>query len=325
MSDELFSAIRQAHEALRPQVLTTALEPSVLLSQELGCELYFKCEHNQRTGSFKFRGASNKIRLLNPDVASQGVITASSGNHGQALALAGRSRQVPVTVYASAGASPVKLKKIELFGARVELVDGDALAAELAAAEEARRRGMTFVSPYNDLDVIAGQGTVGMEIAEQLPAADAVFIAVGGGGLLSGTACALKRLSPQTAIVACWPEAAHSLHTCLEAGEIIDVEESETLSDGTAGGVEPGSVTFELCRQFIDRQVLVSEREIAAAMRRLAEREQWMVEGAAGVALAAMIQCREDYAGKRVVVVLCGRNIALEKFLQVMNSDAGPR
>jgi threonine dehydratase len=297
------------------------MEYSVLLSEELGCDVYFKCEHNQRTGSFKFRGASNKIRLLDDEVASKGVITASTGNHGQGLALAGRARQVPVTVYAPATASAAKLRKIELYGASIELVQGDALAAELAAAEAARVRGMTFVSPYNDLDIIAGQGTVGMEIAEQLPGADAVFIAVGGGGLMSGTASALRQLQPQTEIVACWPQVAHSMHACLQAGEIVDVAEEETLSDGTAGGVEPGSVTFELCRQLIDRQVLVGEDEIADAMRALAHKEQWIVEGAAGVALAAMQQCRADYRGKTVVVVLCGRNITMEKYLRVLNEN----
>ena len=319
MSEALFTAIQEAHQVLRPQVLTTPLEYSVLLSEELDCSLYFKCEHNQRTGSFKFRGASNKIRLLSDAVSKQGVITASTGNHGQGLALAGQSRQVPVTVYAPATASTAKLKKIELYGATIELVEGDALAAELAAGQAARERGMTFVSPYNDLDIIAGQGTVGMEIAAQQPAVDAVFIAVGGGGLISGTAIALKQLQPQAEIVACWPAVAHSMHACLQAGEIVDVAEAETLSDGTAGGVEPGSVTFELCQQLIDRQVLVSEEDIAAAMRSLALKEQWMVEGAAGVALAAMMQCRADYVGKNVVVVLCGRNITLEKYLRVLN------
>jgi threonine dehydratase len=322
MSASLFHSIEEAHHALRPQVLTTPLEYSVLLSEELGCELYFKCEQNQRTGSFKFRGASNKIRLLDDATAQQGVITASTGNHGQGLALAGQSRSVPVTVYAPATASAAKLRKIELYGAHIELVEGDALAAELAAAAAARDSGKTFVSPYNDLDVIAGQGTVGMEIAAQLPGADAVFIAVGGGGLLSGTACALKELQPNTEIVACWPEAAHSMHACLKAGKVIDVEEAETLSDGTAGGVEPGAITLALCQQFIDRQILVSEQAIAGAMHTIAEREQWIVEGAAGVAMAAMMQCRADYAGKKVVVVLCGRNIMLDKYLHILQMAA---
>ncbi|MCZ6829280.1 MAG: threonine/serine dehydratase [Gammaproteobacteria bacterium] len=321
MTEALFQAIQEAHQALRPQVLTTPLEYSVLLSEELGCEVYFKCEHNQRTGSFKYRGASNKIRLLSDAVSKQGVITASTGNHGQGLALAGRGRQVPVTVYAPASASAAKLKKIELYGATIELVEGDALAAELAAGKAARERGMTFVSPYNDLDIIAGQGTVGMEIAEQLPPADAVFIAVGGGGLITGAASALKQLQPQVEIVACWPEVAHSMHACLQAGKIVAVAEAETLSDGTAGGVEPGSVTFELCQQLIDRQVLVSEEEIAGAMRSLADQEQWMVEGAAGVALAALVRCRDEYQGKKVVVVLCGRNITLDKYLRVLYRD----
>ena len=192
------------------------------------------------------------------------------------------------------------------------------VAAELTAADHASAEGLTFVSPYNDLEVIAGQGTVGMELAEQLPSLDAVFVAVGGGGLVSGLACALKNQCQGIEIVGCWPEVARSMHACLEAGQIIDVEESETLSDGTAGGVEPGAVTFDLCRDLIDRTVLVSESEIGDAMRRLARDEHWMVEGAAGVALASLLKLHDQYRGRKVAVVLCGRNIALEKYYRVL-------
>jgi threonine dehydratase len=299
-------------------VPVTPLQLSPLLSDKLGVEVHLKCEHVQVTGSFKFRGASNKVRLLGDAALRDGVITASTGNHGQGLALAASRRSVPVTVFAPRDASPAKLRKIELYGGAVRLVDGDALAAELTAADHASAEGLTFVSPYNDLEVIAGQGTVGMELAEQLPSLDAVFVAVGGGGLVSGLACALKNQCQGIEIVGCWPEVARSMHACLEAGQIIDVEESETLSDGTAGGVEPGAVTFDLCRDLIDRTVLVSESEIGDAMRRLARDEHWMVEGAAGVALASLLKLHDQYRGRKVAVVLCGRNIALEKYYRVL-------
>ncbi|MCW3478323.1 threonine/serine dehydratase [Neisseriaceae bacterium JH1-16] len=314
----LFAAIVAAHHAIRPQVRTTPLDYSPMLSRLTGCEVYLKGEHLQHTGSFKFRGASNKLRVLGAAAKHSGVIAASTGNHGQAVALAGKLAGVPVTVYAPRSASPVKLDAIRALGGEVVLVDGDALQSELAASEAARKQGKPFISPYNDFDVIAGQGTVGMELAEQCPDLDAVFVAVGGGGLISGIGTALAELSPSTELVGCWPANATSLYSCLKAGEIIEVVETDTLSDGTAGGVEPGALTFPLCQQLIRRTALVSEAEIKAAMKTLAETDRWMVEGAAGVALASLLQLAPHYQGKKVAVVLCGRNIVLKKFVEAV-------
>jgi len=280
-----------------------------------GCEVYLKCEQLQHTGSFKFRGASNKVRLLDEVQRRQGVITASSGNHGQGVALAGKTAGVPVTVYAAASASSLKLDTIRALGAEVVTVDADPLSVELEAARQAQVQGKLFISPYNDLQIIAGQGTIGMEIHEQLPDVDAVFVAVGGGGLVSGIGTALKHLNPNVEIVGCWPANAPTMERSLAAGEIIEMEESDTLSDGTAGGIEPGSITFALCQRVIDRTVLVSEQEIREAMQAIARFERWIIEGAAGVAVAGALKLATKYQGKRVAVVLCGRNIVLEKFI----------
>ncbi|WDY58503.1 threonine/serine dehydratase [Pseudomonas sp. PSKL.D1] len=313
--DSLFQAIFQAHLAMRPQVAVTPLIHSPALSAITGCTVHLKCEHLQHTGSFKFRGASNKLRLLDAQQRKDGVITASSGNHGQGLALAGRLLGVPVRVFVSADASPVKIEAMRAFGAEVTLLDCDPLQVELEAGRQARLQGKPFVSPYNDLQIIAGQGTIGMELAEQAWGLDAVFVAVGGGGMVSGIAAALHRLKPSVEIIGCWPANAPTLKRSLEAGEIIEMAESPTLSDGTAGGVEPGAVTFGLCQRLLSRQVEVSEDEIRAAMRDVATHERWIIEGAAAVALAGMKQLAKDYQGKNVAVVLCGRNIQLEKFL----------
>lgn len=319
----LFDAIVSAHQQLRPQVRVTPLERSVLLSQQLGCELYLKCDHLQHTGSFKFRGASNKLRLLDSEQRRRGVIAASTGNHGQAVALAGQLMGVGVTVYAPETAASIKLDTIRALGGTVELVPGDALNAELAGEQAAREQGKTYISPYNDEQVIAGQGTCGMELVEQLTGLDAVFVAVGGGGYIAGIGTVLRQLSPNTQLIACWPENATSMYSALEAGHIFPVEEQETLSDGTAGGVEPGAVTFPLCQQLIDRKVLVSEAEIKHAMRRIAASDRWIIEGTAGVALAAAIRLAPEYQGKKVAVVLCGKNIVLEKYLKAI-ADAHP-
>lgn len=314
----LQQAITEAHTALRPQVAVTPLTLSSRLSALSGCEVYLKCEHLQHTGSFKYRGASNKLRLLDPVQRQRGVITASSGNHGQGLALAGQALGVPVSVYTTTQASSYKLEAMRALGAEVISLDLDPLGAELEAGRQAQLQGKPYVSPYNDYQIIAGQGTVGMELFEQQPELDAVFVAVGGGGLISGIAAALHGQSAKTRIVGCWPANSPALHASLAAGRIIEVDEEETISDGTAGGVEPDSVTLGLCQRLLSQRVLVSEAQIKAAMREVAASERWIIEGAAGVAMAGMLALAEEYRGKKVAVVLCGRNIVLEKYLEAI-------
>jgi threonine dehydratase len=320
--NELVTRIREAHQAIRPQVAITPLERSSLLSAALGCEVFLKHEHMQPTGSFKIRGATNKIRLLDRAAREAGVLTASTGNHGLAAARAGALAGVRVTVYVSETAVPAKVAGIRALGAEVVVVPGPAFAAESAARRRAEEEGRVYISPYNDLQIVAGQGTLGMELIEQQPDLDAVFISVGGGGLIGGTGTAMRALNPRTQVVGVWPEASPCMLRALEAGEILEVEEQPTLSDGTAGAVEPGSVTFPLCQAVIDARIVVSEAEIAAAMRRLAEMEHLMVEGAAGVALAGLIQRAAAYAGRKVAVVLCGRNVGLETFLATVGNAA---
>jgi threonine dehydratase len=301
--------------AVRPQVPVSPLQLSRPLSTDLGCSVLLKNEHLQPTGSFKIRGATNKIRILGTAAQRTGVTTASSGNHGQAVALAGSRAGIPVTVYVAAAASRPKVDAIRALGAELVIVDGPPLEAELLARRQAAAQGKVYISPYNDLDVIAGQGTLGMELVEQAPDLDAVFISVGGGGLISGVGTVLKALNPRIRVVGVWPENSPCMLKAMQAGRIVDVEERQTLSDGTAGAVEPGSVTLALCRDVIDETVTVSEAEIGRAMRMIADAEHWIVEGAAGVALAGLVKRAESFRGQKVAVVLCGRNIALEKFL----------
>jgi threonine dehydratase len=316
----LIEAITEAHVALRPQVPVSTLQLSGSLSRTLGCTVLFKNEHLQPTGSFKIRGASNKIRILDAEARRKGVNTASSGNHGQAVALAGSKAGIPVTVYVAATASQTKTAAIRALGAELKVVDGPPIEAELLARRHAEVQGKVYISPYNDLDVVAGQGTLGMELIEQAPDLDAVFISVGGGGLISGVGTALKHLSPRTKVVGVWPENSPCMLRAMEAGEIIDVEEQDTLSDGTAGAVEAGSVTFPICREVIDATITVTEAEIAAAMRMIAEAEHWIVEGSAGVAMAGLVKHAEAFRGQKVAVAICGRNISLDKFVAAVQS-----
>jgi threonine dehydratase len=301
-------AIVAAYERIRPWVRETPLEESVSLGS--GASAFLKLEHLQRTGSFKFRGASNKIAMLTPEQAAAGVIAASNGNHGLGVAAAAEMRGIPAEVYVSSQVSPVKAQRIEQHGARIRSVGDDPLAAEVAARRAAEQAGKVFISPYNDADVIAGQGTIAVELERQLGKIDAVFVAVGGGGLIGGIGAYLKAVSPGTEIVGCWPENSPVLYECMQAGAIVVVAEQPTLSESTSGGLEPGSVTLDVCRNAIDRSVMVSEDEILGAMRLILEAEHWVVEGAAGVAVAAFRKEAHRYAGKNVAIVLCGRNLS---------------
>jgi threonine dehydratase len=292
-----------AHRRIRSIVRETPVERS-----SLGA--FLKLEHLQHTGSFKFRGASNKILLLTPEQAARGVITASNGNHGLGVAAAAQARGIDAEVYVSAHVSQAKLRRMQDDGARVRSIGDNPLDAEFAARRAAEDSGRVFISPYNDADVIAGQGTIGVELHRQVPNLDAVFVVVGGGGLIGGIGAYLKSVSPQTEIVGCWPENSPVMKQCMEAGRIIDVPEQPTLSESTAGGLEPGSITLELCKAVIDRPVLVSEEEILAAMRLILEAEHWLIEGAAAVAVAAFLKDADGYKGKRAVIILCGRNVS---------------
>jgi len=319
-SKKLFERVRAAHIGIRPLVPVTPLQLSTVLSKELACQVLLKCEHLQPTGSFKVRGSANKIRVLGESARQTGVITASTGNHGQGVARAAAFAGVPVTVYAAASASPQKLEAIRALGVDLEIVTGPLIEAELEARRQSEKQNKPYISPYNDLDVIAGQGSIGMELVEQAPDLDAVFVSVGGGGLISGIGTALKQLSPRTRVVGVWPENSPCMLNALNVGKIVATEEFETLSDGTAGAVEEGSVTFPICQAIIDETVTVTETEIAAAMRKLAESDRWIVEGAAGVALAGLIKTAAAYRGRTVAVVLCGRNISFDKFQKAVQS-----
>ena len=272
---------------------------------------YAKLEQLQVTGSFKLRGASNKVLGLPPELAAAGVVTSSTGNHGLGVAAAARFRGIDAEVFLSSQVPEAKWKKIESCGARIRKVGDNPLAAELAARAAAGESGRTYISPYNDLQVIAGQGTIGVELLSQIDGLDAVFIATGGGGLISGVGTYLRAWSPNTEIVGCWPENSRVLYESVKAGEIIDYPETYTLSESTAGGVEPGSITFELTRAAMHRGALVPEDAILEAMR-WARDHNWVIEGSAGVALAAFFHEAGQYAGKSVAIVFCGGNLSPE-------------
>ena len=248
----------------------TTLEESGEFSDRTGATFLLKGEHLQRTGSFKMRGAMNKVLCLNEKDRKAGIIAASSGNHGIATAQAAKVCGVAVTIYLPESISVLKHTNIRRLGANTVLVAGNGIQAENAAHAAAQRGGKTYVSPYSDPDVIAGQGTVGLELAEKCPDLAAVYVSVGGGGLISGIGIYLKANRPDVEIIGCWPENAPAMHLCMKRGEVYNTPETYTLADGCAGSIEEGAITLPLCQQVIDRYLLLSEAEIASAMRDMA-------------------------------------------------------
>ncbi len=317
---QIAAAAAQADQRIRPLVRETPLDESPIFNEQTGAQVYLKLENLQYTGSFKLRGAVNKLLLLSAEERARGVVAASSGNHGAAVAYAAQRLGIPALIFAPERASPTKLAAMQRYGAQVHAVGDDSLVSELAGRAYAQAEGLTYISPYNDPDVIAGQGTVGVELARQLHRLDALFIAVGGGGLIGGAGAVLKAHHPGLLVIGCQPKNSCVMAASIQAGRILDLPSLPTLSDGTAGGIEADAITFDLCRQVVDEYVLVGEEEIAAAMRRVMESHHLLVEGAAGVAVAGLLKVADLVAGKRVAVVLCGANISLATLRSVIGA-----
>lgn len=300
--------IMDAEKRIRSYLRETPLEYSYALSQLTGADAYLKLENLQLTGSFKARGALNKILSLQNSTAK--IVTASTGNHGLGVAHALSVVKKNGTIYLPLNASPAKVDAIKMRGVPVEFYGNNCDETERYVRSLSETTEQVYVSPYNDEDVMAGQGSIGVELLRQLPSLQAVFISVGGGGLIAGIASYLKAIKPDIEVIGCLPENAPVMYECIKAGKIIEVQEKPTLSDATAGGIEAGSITFEICQQCVDTWTLVSEEEIREAMRLVVKRHHLLVEGSAGVALAALLKEKETYRGKQVAVLLCGSNMS---------------
>jgi threonine dehydratase len=301
--------IAEAELRIRPHIRRTYLVPSPYFSRLSGANVFFKCENLQHTGSFKVRGALNKLLSLSKQGRERGVVTASTGNHGAGVAFAARRTGTQCIVFVPENAAASKVESIELLGGTVRYTGRDCVEAEAAGRSHAERNALTYVSPYNDPQVIGGQGTVGAEICEQLERVDAVFVALGGGGLIGGIAAHLKHARPGVEVVGCSPENSQVMIESVRAGRILDLPSLPTLSDGTAGGIEPGSITFALCRNLVDKYVAVTEDAIRTNLREFLRSHHLLIEGAAAVPIAALLRIRGQFANKNVVIVLCGANI----------------
>lgn len=308
---DILQEVLHAEQRIRPYIRETMLERSSYLSHVGSANVHCKLENLQHTGSFKARGAMNKLLFLTSEERTRGVVTASTGNHGTAVARSARILDASAIVFVTESASLSKVQTIQQLGAKVRRHGDDCVATEVHAREFAARNRMTYVSPYNDPQVIGGQGTIGVELTHQLDEIDAVFVSLGGGGLISGVATYLKSVHPNIQIVGCSPENSPVMVRSVEAGRILDLPSLPTLSDGTAGGIEAGSITFELCRQLVNEYVTVTEDEIKASLRLFMEMHHMLIEGAAAVAIASYLKTRDRFIGNNVVIVICGANISL--------------
>ncbi|MCI8368047.1 MAG: threonine ammonia-lyase [Clostridia bacterium] len=311
--------VYHANYALKEAIRQTDLIYSPVLSKECGCELYLKTENLQVTGSFKVRGAYYKISQLNEEEKSRGVIACSAGNHAQGVALASKKFGIKSIICMPDGAPLSKVEATKSYGAEVVLVPGVYDDAHNRAEELKAKKGYTFIHPFDDEDVIAGQGTIGLEIAEQIKDADAVIVPVGGGGLISGVAFAIKSLNPKIRVYGVQAAGAPSMLNSLEHKKIETLPSVSTVADGIAVK-EPGRLTFDLCSRYVDGIVSVTDDQVSAAILALIEKQKMIAEGAGAVALAAALFNKlPDVAGKKVVCLISGGNIDVTILSRVIN------
>jgi threonine dehydratase len=304
-----FQDIEAARERIKGAVYYSPCPPSIPLSEVTGMEIFCKLDNLQRTGSFKERGARNALAQLPPEQQKRGVIAASAGNHAQALAYQGKLLGVPATVVMPKFAPLIKVNNCQKLGATVVLHGKDFGEAKERAHEIAQEKGLAYIDGYDDPAIIAGQGTMGLEIIEQVPEVDAVIIPVGGGGLLAGVALAVKTLRPQTKIIAVEADHVASFSAALSAGNPAAIKMEPTLADGLAIP-QVGANGFAIARTRVDKTITVTEEQIALAILRIVELEKGVVEGAGATPLAACLSGQlSELCGKRIVLVFSGGNI----------------
>lgn len=301
------AAIRAAHERIRPFIHRTPVLTCSAIDAMAGCRVFFKCENFQKVGAFKIRGATNAVLSLTDADAARGVATHSSGNHAAALALAARQRGIPAYVVMPKTSPAVKIAAVRGYGAQITFCEPEQAAREAAVQEVIRATGATLIHPYNDDRIIAGQGTAALELAEDAPDLDVVLVPVGGGGLLSGTAIAVKALRAQARVIGCEPALADDAAQSMREGRIVPARPPVTIADGLRTSL--GDKTFPLIRELVETIALAEEDDIRQALRTVMERMKIVVEPSAVVPLAVLLNRPAEMAGASVGIILSGGNV----------------
>jgi threonine dehydratase len=306
-----------AEKRIHGHIRETPAEPSLYLSREGKCNVYLKCENLQLTGSFKLRGAVNKITSLSEEEKRRGLMTASSGNHGAAFSWALKRFGLVGTIVLPEITPQTKIDALLLYGSEIIKHGDDCIEAERYGRKTAEERGLTYIPPYNDPHIIGGQGTIGIELIRQVPEIECVLVPVGGGGLIAGIAGYLKSQNADIEIIGCQPENSAVMYHSLKAGKVLDLESKPTISDGSAGGIEQDTITFPICQELVDDFILVSETEIKSALKLILTKHYMMVEGAAVLSVAAFLQQKNRFKEKNVILILSGSKISLATLKEI--------
>ena len=315
---DITALIPAARRAIGDAVYRTPLEPSAWLSERAGADVRLKLECYQPTGSFKVRGATAAIAQLSSDERERGVVTASAGNHGLGVAYAASRLGVRATVVVPDNASEAKVAALRRFPIDLQRGGPSYDTAERKALDLARSEGFVFVSPYNDPWVVAGQGSIGVEMLEDFPELDVALVPVGGGGMISGVGCWLKALNPSIRVIGVQSAASPAMEQALKAGKLVEIPIKPTMADGLAANIQPGSITFDLARQVVDEVVLVGEDEITSAVYATLQELHLALEGSAVVPIAALLNGGlSGISGRRVAAVITGRNIAVQRLVEI--------
>jgi threonine dehydratase len=308
----------EAEERIRVYIRETPAEHSLFLSQLGNCNVYLKLENMQLTGSFKLRGALNKLLSFNKEEKERGLMTASSGNHGAAFAWLMKKFDLKGTIILPEITAPTKIDSLLLYGVGIKQFGDDCIKAERYGRQAARTQGLTYIPPYNDPKIIGGQGTIGIELIRQVPDVDCVLVPVGGGGLIAGIAGYLKSENKNIEIIGCQPKNSAVMYESIKAGRILDLESKPTISDGSAGGIEQDTITFPMCQELVDDFILLTEDEIISALKLILEKHYLLIEGAAALSVAAFIKQKNRFKGKNVVLILSGSKVSLDTLRQIL-------
>ncbi len=303
--------IRQAAERIRPYAHRTPVLTCTSLDRQVGARVFLKCENLQKVGAFKFRGACNAVLSLAESSVERGVVTHSSGNHAQALALAARLRGIPAYSVMPHNAPSVKKQAVAGYGGQITFCEPTLEAREATQAQVMAQTGATAIHPYNNHSVIAGQGTAALELLQEIPELEAIVAPVGGGGLLSGTATAATELSPRIRVIGAEPEGADDAFRSLAAGMILPSINPQTIADGLKTSL--GDLTFPIIAKRVERIITVSEAGIISSMKFIWERAKIIIEPSAAVAVAALWEWKCDLTGMSVGVILSGGNLDLDR------------
>jgi len=310
--------ILQAKERIAPYIKKTPLVHSDYLSTLCKGEVYLKLENQQITNSFKIRGAFNRLLTLTDDEIKKGIITASSGNHAQAIGVSSEKLNISAKIIVPINTPKIKLEKIRKFKVELVLFGDDYDETELKALELVKKEKRTYVSAYNDKWIIAGQGTIVPEIYEEIPQVDSVFVPIGGGGLIAGMAIAMKDKDPKVKVIGIQTEACPTMFESIKAGKIIDIEMFDSIADGVWGGIEKGSITFDIVRDFVDEILVVTEESIKKAVSILWKKEEILAEASGAFSIIPILNNPENFKDKAVVCIISGGNIDKELFDEII-------